>query len=194
MNLRLKSTVRTAQETGMSLIEMMIAMIVLSVGMCSLMALFLQATYSNNSNSKDSSGTFLAQMVLEQISAQNPNSTQPITIIDCAQNSWTVATTSGAAPSGAGANLITNSSSPGYGGIDPTQAISAIPANYEMQYTDCGANGQQTTYDVRWNVMTISANTTRLITVSARQLNAPANQLGGIHFSMPVTLRGIGGP
>lgn len=193
MNLQPKNIVRSSQ-AGMSLIEMLIAMIVLSVGMTSLMFLFLQTSYSNNRNSKDSSGTFLAQMVLEQISAQNPNSSQPITVTDCTQTHWTVASTPGAAPNGAGANLVTSSSNLAYGGIDQTQAINNITQNYEMQYTDCPVNGQQVVYDVRWNVMTISPNTTRLITVSARQLNSPTSQLGGPRFAIPVTLRGIGGP
>lgn len=178
----------------MTLLEMLVAIIVLAVGMCSLLVLFLDSTYSTNRSSKDSSGTFLAQMVLEQISAQDPNSAAPVTINDCAQNSWTVSTVGGAAPNGAGANLVTDSNDPAYGGIDQTQAFNNITTDYAMQYTDCDTNGHQTTYDVRWNVMTISANTTRLITVSARQLNSPANQLGGVRFAIPVTLRGIGGP
>lgn len=194
MNLRRKGPVCRNTEKGLSLIEMMIAMVVLSIGMTGLMALFLQATYSNNRNSKDSSATFLAQMVLEQISAQDPNSTATISITDCAGNVWTVASAGDVAPNGQGANLVSSSGNMAYGGIDQTQAVSSIPQNYEMQYTDCGTNGQQNTYDVRWNVMTISANTTRLITVSARQLNAPSSQLGGARFAIPVTLRGIGGP
>ncbi len=60
-----------------------------------------------------------------------------------------------------------------------------------MQYVDCGAAGTQSIYDVRWNVINIDTYT-RLITVSARQLS-PANQLGGKVYSLPVTLRGIGG-
>ena len=194
MNLWSNNAAQNKKQAGMSLLEMLIAIVVLGVGMCSLLVLFLDSTYSTNKSSKDSSGTFLAQMVLEQISAQHPNSTASIVIPDCAGNSWTVATAGGAAPAGAGANLITNTNNPGYGGIDQSQAVNNITTNYEMQYTDCDANGHQTTYDVRWNVMTISANTTRLITVSARQLVAQANQLGGVRFAIPVTLRGIGGP
>ena len=30
---------------------------------------------------------------------------------------------------------------------------------YAMYYVDCGPNGQQSTYDVRWNVLTIDAYT-----------------------------------
>ena len=194
MNSRSKSAVHNKSEAGMTLLEMLVAIIVLAVGMTSLLVLFLDSTYSTNRSSKDSSGTFLAQMVLEQISAQNPNSTANIVIKDCAGNIWTVATAGGAAPDGAGANLVTNSNSPAYGGIDQSQAFNNIATDYAMQYTDCDTNGHQTTYDVRWNVMTVSTNTTRLITVSARQLSSQANQLGGVRFAIPVTLRGIGGP
>jgi len=60
-----------------------------------------------------------------------------------------------------------------------------------MQYTDCGVGGRQTVYDVRWNIITVDQYT-RMITVSARQVS-PSNQLGGRLFSLPTTLRGIGG-
>ena len=76
-------------------------------------------------------------------------------------------------PGGAGATLVTSSTSTGYGGIDQTQAYSSITANYAMKYVDCGGAGNTgvpTTYDVRWNVMTVDANYTRLVTASARPL------------------------
>jgi hypothetical protein len=60
-----------------------------------------------------------------------------------------------------------------------------------MQYVDCGAGGTQSSYDVRWNVINIDTYT-RLITVSARQVS-PSNQLGGMMYAMPVTLRSMGG-
>jgi prepilin-type N-terminal cleavage/methylation domain-containing protein len=192
--MKLQIRIRDSQETGMSLIELLLAMAVLATGMCALLVLFLDASYSNSRNGKDTSSTLLAQMVLEQISAQHPNSTATIVIADCVGTQWTVATAGGAAPNGAGANLITTSSTPGYGGIDQSQAIASITQYYAMQYTDCDTGGHQTKYDVRWNVMTVSANTTRLITVSARQFNSPTSQLGGVRFAVPVNLRGIGGP
>lgn len=185
---------RRKPERGMTLVEVLIAMVILAVGMGSLLILFLGATNSANRNNKDTSGTLLAQMVLDQISAQHPNSTATITLTDCAGNQWTVATAGGAAPSGTGANLDQNTNSLSYGSIDQTQLYSAIPANYAMQYTDCDTGGHQTVYDVRWNVMTVTANSTRMITVSARQANIASNQLGNARFAIPVTLRGIGGP
>jgi hypothetical protein len=65
-----------------------------------------------------------------------------------------------------------------------------------MQYVDCSsAGGLQTTYEVRWNVMNVSTNTsTRMITVAARVMPSNANQMGGRMFAFPVTLRGIGAP
>ena len=182
------------QQAGMSLIELMIAMAVLAAGMIALLALFMAGTNSNNRNSRDSSATLLAQKILEQVSAQNPNSDATIEISDCTGQAWTIATADGPAPTGFGANLVTDPADPAYGGIDQTQKPFTITPNYSMQYVDCDTNGRQTTYDVRWNVMTVSANTTKLITVSARESAAPSNQLGGIRFAIPVTLRSIAGP
>jgi type II secretory pathway pseudopilin PulG len=178
-------------DVGMSLIELMFAMLILAVGLGALSILFIFASETNNKNSKATSSTMLAQQVLEQISAQHPNSTQVITLTDCAGNQWSVNTVGAVAPAGAGAQIVTSASDPFYGGLDPAQAYSAIPAGYAMQYADCAANGRQTVYDVRWNIITLDSYT-RLITVSARQ-NGPSNQLGGRLFFLPATLRGIGG-
>jgi prepilin-type N-terminal cleavage/methylation domain-containing protein len=186
---------RREAESGMSLIELMIAMLILAIGLGALTNVLVVAMATDNKNSKDTSATLLAQMVIEQISAQHPNSNAAISVTDCAGNAWTIATTGGASPNGAGATLVTTSTSSGYGGIDQTQAYSAITANYAMKYVDCGGvgnTGVPTTYDVRWNVMTVDANYTRLVTASARPLNA--NALGGISFAIPVNLRAVAGP
>jgi len=173
----------------------MIAMAILTIGLGALTNLLVVAVASDNKNSKDTSATLLAQMVIEQISAQHPNSSATISVTDCAGNVWTIATAGGASPNGTGASLVTSSTTSGYGGIDQTQAYSLIPANYAMKYVDCGGvgnTGAPTTYDVRWNVMTVDANYTRMVTASARPLNA--NDLGGISFAMPVNLRAVTGP
>jgi prepilin-type N-terminal cleavage/methylation domain-containing protein len=185
---------RRAQR-GATLVELMIAMFILAVGLGALTNLLVVAMASDNRNSKDTSATLLAQMVIEQISAQHPNSTATISVTDCTGTAWTIATAGGASPNGAGATLVTGSTSVGYGGIDQTQAYSAITANYKMKYVDCGGlgnTGNPTTYDVRWNVMTIDTNYTRLVTASARP--ASASDLGGLRFAVPVTLRAVAGP
>ena len=197
MGPRQKCALRIPRRTqaGMTLIELMVAMVILTVGMGALTNLLVVAMATDNRNSKDTSATLLAQMVVEQISAQHPNSNAVISITDCAGNAWTIATAGGASPAGAGANLVTTSTAAGYGGIDQTQAYSNITANYAMKYVDCGGvgnTGVPTTYDVRWNVMTIDANYTRLVTASAKPVNA--NALGGIQFALPVNLRAVSGP
>jgi prepilin-type N-terminal cleavage/methylation domain-containing protein len=184
-------------QAGFTLIELMVAMVVLAVGLGALSSLFISATLSNNKNSRNATSTMLAQLVLEQISSQSPNSTATIFLQDCAGNTWAIATTGGAAPNGAGAQLDATSTDYSYGGINPTQAYTALPPatattpGYGMQYVDCALGGSVSNYDVRWNVINIDTYT-RLITVSAREVS-PSNQLGGRVYSMPVTVRGIGG-
>jgi prepilin-type N-terminal cleavage/methylation domain-containing protein len=186
---------RRKAEGGMSLIELMVAMSILAVGLGALVNVLVISLETDNRNSKDTSSTLLAQMVIEQISAQHPNLPNTISVTDCAGTVQTIATAGGASPNGAGATLITNSASAGYGGIDQTQAFSNITQYYAMKYVDCGGTGNTgapTTYDVRWNVMTVDANYTRLITATARPLNA--NALGGFQFALPVNLRLVAGP
>src|SRR4029077_10146009 len=181
-------------QSGLSLVELMVALSILAIGMGALTNLLVIAMATDNRNSKDTSATLLAQMVVEQISAQHPNSNAAITVTDCAGNTWTVAT-AGAASPGAGANLVTSSTAAGYGGIDQSQTYSNITANYAMKYVDCGGvgnTGTPTTYDVRWNVMTIDANYTRLVTASARPLST--NELGGLQYALPINLRAVSGP
>ena len=178
-------------ERGAMLMELMIAMLVLATGLGALTTLISACMITDNRNSKDTSATLLAQKVIEELSAQNTNSTNAVILTDCAGNTWTIPSTGGAAaPSGQGAALATSATSPYYGGIDFTQAIGAVPAGFSMQYVDCSLNGAQTTYDVRWNVMTVTANSTRLITASARQLGVARD---GLHYAIPVTLRTVGG-
>jgi prepilin-type N-terminal cleavage/methylation domain-containing protein len=184
-------------QAGFTLIELMVAMVVLAVGLGALSSLFISATLSNNKNSRNATATLLAQLVLEQISSESPNSTATIYLTDCAGNTWAIATTGGLAPTGAGALLDTTASDYSYGGINPSQDYASVPPatattpGYAMKYVDCGTGGTVSTYDVRWNVVNIDTYT-RLITVSARQVS-PSTQLGGAVYALPVTVRGIGG-
>jgi prepilin-type N-terminal cleavage/methylation domain-containing protein len=175
----------------MTLIELMIAMLVLAIGLGGITILLAGAMTSDNKNSKDMTATLLAQMVMEQISAQHVYINSAITIPDCAGTNWTIATAPGAVGTGNGATLKSD------GTIDFTQSYSTLFANnYAMQYVDCSsAGGLQTTYEVRWNVMYVSTNTsTRMITTGARVMPSDATKLGGRMFAFPITLQGIGAP
>lgn len=189
---RNEAHLRRKTDRGTTLIELMIAMVVLAIGLGAITILLTGAMASNNKSSRDMTATLLAQMVLEQISAQHVfSSYTTITITDCAGNTLTIATTPGPAGTGNGATLKSD------GTIDFTQSYSTLLAsNYAMQYVDCSSSGgTQTTYEVRWNVMAVSSNTTsRLITTGARVLPSSTSLLGGPIFAFPVTLRGIGAP
>jgi Tfp pilus assembly protein PilV len=180
-----------AVERGISIVELLIGISVLAIGMAGLAALFATAIMSNGRSKSDTAGTMLAQTVLEQIAAQPGGGNFILT--DCNPNgatNWTVATAGGAAP-GAGATVNANT-----GDIDfANQGYAAVPANYKMQFVSCGNSGRQMTFEVRWNVQTLSANT-RLITVAARPLAAAAiasNANQAVLFAQPITLRTIGG-
>src|SRR6202140_1474460 len=89
---------RRETESGMSLIELMLAMLILAIVLGALTNVLVVAMATDNKKSKDTSATLLAQMVIEQISARHPNSNATISVTDCAGNIWTVATAGAASP------------------------------------------------------------------------------------------------
>jgi prepilin-type N-terminal cleavage/methylation domain-containing protein len=169
--------------SGMSLIEMMIALAVLAIGMSALLGLIVTAIGNNNKAKADTGGTLVAQMVVEQMLAQ-PSSTA-LTIQDCNATNWAISSVPGASP-GSGATLTSA------GGVDFTQAFAGVPANYKMQFRSCGAGGGWTVYDVRWNVQTITTRS-RMVTVSARPIGADTavSYAKARMFQVPVTLKTI---
>lgn len=183
----------------MTLVETMIAALVLAMGLGGIAILFSTAATSTQRTKLDTNSTLVAKMVMEQIAAQDPSSTNTITLVDCSGTSWTI-NTAGSANPGSGATVNTTSGSTFYGGIDFTQST---VTGYYMKYKDCGGmNGQSggsATYDVRWNIMNLSTDTsgvvrTRLITVAAKQQNLSSNRLGNSYFQLPVNLRAVSGP
>src|SRR5437868_14069340 len=131
-------------ERGSMLIELLIAMVVLMVGLGGIMVLLVASIYTNANARTDTTSTMVAEHVMEQISAQPANGTTTLTTTDCAGNILSINTVGaglGAGNSnsngGNGANLTAT------GTVDWTQDYTAIPAGYKMQYTGCGAGGQQ---------------------------------------------------
>lgn len=167
---------------GFSLIELMVAMFILSVGVLGGMVMIILGMTRDNSNRVDTTATNAAQAVLEQIAGAPANSSPTFTVTDCLGNNLQVNTTGSASP-GAGAPLQNN------GDIDFSQAA---VTGYQMSYTVCGTNGLQTVYDVRWHVTAVGpGNSGKLVVVSARQPFVATNK--GIGFIAPVTLRTIVG-
>src|SRR6266566_3654241 len=56
-------------EAGATLIELMIAMLILAVGLGALTTLFVGSMLTDNRNSKDTTATQLAQKVIEELAA-----------------------------------------------------------------------------------------------------------------------------
>jgi len=164
-------------ESGMTVIELLIAGFVLIFGMLAVMGLLMVAVGNNGRSKIDSAATMLNQAVVEQISAQLAGG-GPGSITDCngAGTVWAIDTTSAAPPNGWGAQLKGNT-------VDFSQG--APPAGSFMNYVECNGN-VQTTYDVRWNIQTISANGTYLVTVGARPKGGLPTRFA---FSIPVNMR-----
>jgi Tfp pilus assembly protein PilV len=155
------------------MIELMIAGVVLIVGFLGSMILITTAIAGNSRNRGDSNSTMLAQMVLEQISSVPANSAGLLSATDCAGNNWPIAIAGNAG--GAGAPLTGAT----------INFASAQVANYSMNFVVCSANGTQATYDVRWNIRTLTTGPA-LVTVAARPRGANNNLQ---RFAIPVSLR-----
>ncbi len=181
------ATRKAKREQGMTLIELMLAISMLAVGLIGVLALLLAAIGGNTRNKLDTSGTMLAQMVIDKIAAQPASLGANMNIQDCnpaGGTIWAIATASAASP-GNGATLDGN------GNIDFTTTYASVPLGYKMAYVTCGANGQQITYEVRWNIQTVNG-WSKLITVGARALGAQTNTQTMLRFfAPPVNLRTI---
>jgi prepilin-type N-terminal cleavage/methylation domain-containing protein len=162
---------------GFTMIELMIAMLVLAVGIVGSMALIIRAVGGDSWSKQLSNSTVLAQAVTERIMAIPAASNTTVTITDCANNVLNVNT----APGGPAVT--------GTGDLDFSAA--AVP-NYQMLYTNCDTNGHQAIYDVRWNVATIpnSNGWVKMLTVSAQLRSAGRNAMV---FAPAATVRTIVG-
>ena len=173
-------TIKT-KSSGMTLIELLIALSIAAVGMTSIISLFVMAMANNSRSHRDTTATLLSQSVLEQILVAGTNSVATIGLTDCLGNNFTI-NTAGATSPGAGAGLTSS------GDIDFSQT--APGSNYSMTYTTCRANGQTATYDVRWNIMDMAVSGTTVYTRQVRVAAKPNGTTAANSFILPVTLRG----
>jgi prepilin-type N-terminal cleavage/methylation domain-containing protein len=174
---RMARTRKGRAQRGMTLIELMIAMVVLLVGVVGSMALIAYAMGGNGRSKQQSNATVVAQMLSEKISSQKASTSSDLTVSDCTGTANTVHTA-------AGGGALTSS-----GDVDFTQA--AVPG-YQMYFTDCGTNGRQMTYDVRWTITQPTTVSTylKLVVVSAKMKGAGTDSKV---FSLPVTIRTLVG-
>lgn len=178
MRMKLRRRRQSGNEAGITMIELMIAGMVMVVGFLGMMILIMTAIATNNRNKMDTNATLAAQMVFEEIRSDTQTGFAP-SLTDCGGTTWAIGTGSTTIGTSTGAPLTGAT-------IDFTQ--SAV-TNYSMNYSVCTANGGQATYDVRWNVVRLT-NGVWLVTVGARPKGASSNLK---YFALPVTIRGIVG-
>ncbi|HWZ42146.1 MAG TPA: prepilin-type N-terminal cleavage/methylation domain-containing protein [Candidatus Saccharimonadales bacterium] len=169
---------------GFSLIELLLAMVVIVVAILGGMIMVGFGMLRNNSNKVDTAGTNVAQSVLERIASTGANVNIVLPATDCLQTNPATSTLKINTAAG-GAQTQAN------GDIDFTQSPTALnAANYQMTYIVCGTNGLQSVYDVRWNIVNVGAFG-KLVTAAAQQTSI-ANGKGTV-FLRPITLRTVVG-
>lgn len=183
-------------ESGMTLIELLVAMAVLAIGMLGSMVLIVAGMQTNTRNKTDTTGAVLDQVVIEEFATlRNYPKTSAVNIYDCSTGSGNLHLASlgqGAGPTGNGATLDSA------GNIDWTQSAPTLATSttsgYAMRYQTCSGD----IYEVRWNVMEVNPNPNSrisLLTVSSRQIaaQAAAQNAGAknqaILYARPTTLR-----
>jgi Tfp pilus assembly protein PilV len=175
---------------GFSLLELMIAGLLLTTGLLGGMVLILTAVANDSRDKNDSSATVISQMMMEMIASVPANSTatsspsSSVTITDCNPTSSSASHTLNTLGSNGGAGAPLTSG----GAIDYTQAT---VSGYSMTYYACQAStsDRQIQYDVRWYVKTLSADA-KLVVVASKPIagSQHANML-----AIPVSLRMIVG-
>ena len=171
MELKMKSRKKQNQQ-GMTLIELMIALVVLMVGVVGSMALIAYAMGGNGRSKQQSNAVVVAQMITEKLSSQKASVSNNLTVTDCGGNSST---------------LFTAAGGPSLNSSGEEDFTAAAVTGYQMYYTDCGTSGRQMTYDVRWTI-TQPTTYTKLIVVSAQLKNANGTTYAKM-FARPVTIR-----
>lgn len=171
------------RSSGFSLVELMLAIVVIAVAVLGGMMMVSIGILRNNSNKVDTAGTNVAQTVLETVASAGPNINTTLVVTDCLQTNPAVSTLRiNTAPGGA--NLLAN------GDIDFSQPPAALAGNYQMNYTVCGNNGLQLVFDVRWNVRSLNGFG-KLVTASAQQQFVANGK--GVALLKPITLRTVVG-
>ena len=92
---------------GFTLVELTVAMVVLTVGVLGGMIMIVLGMTRDNTSRMDTTATNAAQAVLEAISAVPANNNVTLPLTDCANNNFSV-TTAGATGGGLGATLAGN--------------------------------------------------------------------------------------
>lgn len=190
---------RNHRQRGFSLIEMLLAMLVLTIGMLG-GAIMITVAVASNANAKfDTGAVSLAQSTMDRIIVISANATGAnldTNMTDCNGTVHPIFTPAITAPATGAPTTTIAGIANGTQVIDFSQAA---VANYQMNYVLCGAGGAGNTgipqvYDVRWNIGPGPTQTTQLVLVAAKNISESGNGTSQTkYFSIPITLRAIRG-
>jgi|SRR5881275_1082287 len=190
---------KSRRQSGFSLIELLLAMVVLTVGLLGGMIVIVTAIASNARNRFDTAAVALAQSTMDRITVLSAGDAgQTTQMTDCNGTVFTLNTAAG------GGAPLTNLAAVANGNqaIDFTQPA---VANHQMLYTLCAAGatdgqplGNPQIYDVRWNIQAVpgpGGTTTgqEMVLVAAKNISAVGNGNQSRFFAMPITLRALRG-
>jgi type IV pilus modification protein PilV len=168
------------KQTGFTLLEVMVAMVVLGVGLLGSIGMICAAAASNGGSKLNTTAATLAESTMERIvaiPAGSAGNSALTSLTDCRGNVFTMDSSQGGSPLTSGG---------AFSSVDFHQA--AVP-NYSMQYVMC-SGGQNFTYDVRWRVDQGPTPSTELVTVSVR---STGNAGPAAALARPITLRTLRG-
>lgn len=184
--MQLSKNLKLHKESGMTLIELMIAMTVLAVGLAGIMAIVIAALYGNARNRTDTSATLISQMVIEQMGDMPANTDTTFQLTDCAGTVWNINTAAG------GATLKGTNNFPVWVASDIDFNVAAPAAGYSMLYVSCATNGSPgLTYDVRWNVAKNGQTKTVVVAARIKGTGATTGGAQNIYFAIPVQLKTV---
>ena len=164
-------------QSGMTMLEVLIAGVVLVIGFMAMMGLVMTAVASNNRNRMDSTSVMLVQALLENVDATLVG-TGTSSIVDGNGTTWNINTAvGGAAVAGGQIDFSQNNPPVGY-------FMNFVVCNGSFQ-ANTACQGVQTVYDVRWRVQTVTAGT-YMVTIGAEMKNQ-GNQTR--YFALPISLR-----
>lgn len=169
------------QRRGFSLLEVMVALLVLLVGVVAIAELVPGSVTANNSNRTDSVALVVSQRVLDQMLDQ------PITAVTCSAASAPPCPDAGISPWSLGnpgsPNTVVGSPVVLVGGRATINFSAGQVANYSFNYTDPN-DPYGASYDVRWAVITSVNNGN----VTSKRFIISGRQLGGAGYIQPLTL------
>jgi prepilin-type N-terminal cleavage/methylation domain-containing protein len=171
------STKSLTGQRGFSLLEMLLATVILLVGLVAIAQLVPASILLNFRNRTDSSALVFAQRELDQMLAQplNPSSSPP-SFTDAEGNLCYLGDPT--KPN----QVMGTTVKLGLGNVPIIDFTSSV-ANYNFTYQD-PTDPSRTTYDVRWAVITTGNG----VTASSKRFILGVRQAGGSGYFQPITL------